>query len=113
MDRALFVVTSLSLLAAIVSAWCALVSRQASKVALSRASTTSLRAELDEIRDAFEKNSALLKRINARTLLREYRASEHETSGGPSGPAGGEDVSAWKRRMRAQLIRPGQPVKHV
>jgi hypothetical protein len=100
--------TILSLIAAITSAWCALLASRASKRASNRASTTSLRAEIDELRDAFEKNSVLLKRINQRAVMAERRAEPD-----PAGPSAGESTSAWKQRMRAQLLRPGQPVKHA
>jgi hypothetical protein len=100
--------TSIATLCAGVAVWCALASWRALKAASNRASTTLLRAEIDELRDSFGKHSALLKRINARTVMQERRASS-ETDDGPSA---GEDTSDWKRRMRAKLIRPGQPVRH-
>jgi len=99
---------TIAILCAVVSAWCALVTSRASKAASNRASTTSLRAEIDELRDAFEKHSALLKKINARSVMAERRAS----SATDDGPSAGETTADWKRRMRAQLIRPGFPVKH-
>jgi hypothetical protein len=106
-----FAVTLLALLLAAVSAWCALACLRALKQVSSRASTTSLRAELDEIRDAFEKNSALLKRINQRTVMQERRASA-PGGGDDAEQQPGESAAAWKARMRARLIVPGRPVKH-
>ena len=99
---------TIATLCAGVSVWCALACWRALKSGLSRVSTTSLRAEIDELRDSFEKHSALLKKINARSVMAERRAS----SATGDGPSPGEDTADWKRRMRAQLIRPGYPVKH-
>jgi hypothetical protein len=91
-----------------VCASCAVACWRALRRASSRASTTSIRAELDEIRDAFEKNSALLKRINQRTVMQERRAAGNGATDGPSG----ESVTEWKQRMRRELITPGKPVRH-
>jgi hypothetical protein len=99
------VVMLLSLTAACVSALCALVSYRASKAAKNRASTTSLRAELDEIRDAFEKNSALLKRIHQRTVMQERRQEVREEQTGVAG--------SLKDRLRRQVgLTPGKPYNH-
>lgn len=85
-----------------------------SKAALSRAGTTSLRAELDEIRDAFEKNSRLLKRISSRESMNDRRGEDgtaysrvDERKQRP-----GESAEAWKQRMRKMLLVAGQPAKH-
>jgi hypothetical protein len=83
----------------------------ASRAVTRRHSMISLRAELDEIHDAFAKHGALLKRINARTVMAERRASA-------SGQLDLDDAAAtadrdtWKARMRAKLLVPGRPVKH-
>lgn len=68
----------------------------ACRAAMRRSGTASLRAELDEIRDAFEKNSALLKRINQRTVMQERRAA-------PSDSPVPENPTEWKARMRREL----------
>lgn len=84
-----------------------------SKAALNRAGTTSLRAELDEMRDAFEKNSALLKRINSRTIMQERRENAGGNgSGDDRAQKPGETPEAWKARMRKSLLVAGKPAKH-
>jgi hypothetical protein len=100
--------TTIAILCAVVSALCALACWRALKSGLSRVSTTSLRAEIDELRDSFGKHSALLKKINQRSVMQERRAS----SATDDGPSADESTADWKRRMRAQLIRPGLPVRH-
>jgi hypothetical protein len=103
-------VAALSLSA--IAASCAIACYFVSLAATKRVSTTSLRAELDEIRDGFEKNSALLKRINQRTVMQERRAAVGESSDSPE-QRPGESSAAWKARMRAKLIVPGRPAPHA
>lgn len=73
-----------------------------------------MRAELDEIRDAFEKNSRLLKRISSRESMNDRRGEDgtaysrvDERKQRP-----GESAEAWKQRMRKTLLVAGQPAKH-
>jgi hypothetical protein len=77
-----------------------------------RHSMTSLRAELDEIQDAIGKHSALLKRVNQRTVMQERREAAKDEPEASSAQRPGESAADWKRRMRARLIPPGQPARH-
>lgn len=100
----------LSALAALLATGCFFACRTATR----RHGIASLRAELDEIHDAFTKQSALLKRINARTVMQERRAA----AGGPpdsdddAAARPGESAAAWKARMRAKLVVPGKAAPH-
>lgn len=104
----LIVLCAVSVAGALASALYARACWSALRQVSNRASTTSLRAELDEIRDAFEKHSALLRRINQRGVMQERRAG----ASGDAAQAPGESPAQWKARARAQLLRAGQPVKH-
>jgi hypothetical protein len=105
-----------SVLAAILSFACArsaIRSSMDSKAASKAAGTTLLRAELDEMRDAFEKNSRLLAKINSRERMRDARAAGGDGSDLPeSAQRPGETPQAWKDRMRRSLIVAGKPAKH-
>lgn len=111
----LFAAFVASVLALLISVACAARVARLSKdcaTVLSRASTTSLRAELDEIRDAFEKNSALLKRINQRTVMQERRAA-----GSGSEATDSMGAAASKDELRRALVasgrlQAGKPAKH-
>lgn len=110
--NAQFVVSAVCLALTVVSVCSALASWRHSKAATKRLSTTSLRVELDEIQDAIGRHSALLKRINARSVMAERRAEQSTDSEPSSAPRPGESSADFKRRMRIALIHPGQPVKH-
>jgi hypothetical protein len=95
-------------LAAVVAIYCCFVCRAVQ----AKHSTSSLRGELDELHDSIGKHSALLKRINARTVMQERRAVAGEQPSDDSAQAPGESAAAWKARMRARLIVPGRPAQH-
>lgn len=98
----------LSAIAVVTAIFCYFASLAATK----RVSTTSLLAELDEIRDAIAKHSALLKRINTRTAMQDHRAATNSADADSSAQLPGESTAAWKARMRAKLIPPGKPARH-
>lgn len=101
---AVLALTVLNILCAASAVLCWRLSRTATK----RVSTTSLLAELDEIRDAVARHSALLRKINARTVMAERRANGDAPEQLDSEAAKAD----WKRKMRARLIVPGRPVQH-
>lgn len=105
---------AVTLLLTLVCVACAALSFFNSRAARKARLTISMRAELDEMQDAIGKHSALLKRINSRTVMQERRAAAKDASLDESDAAQmpGESAAAWKARMRAKLIVPGRPTKH-
>ena len=106
-----YVLSAVSLVFSVGAASVAIICCFACLAAVKRHGTSSLRAELDELRDAFEKNSLLLKRMNQRAVMRERRETSSPDDD-DSAQHAGESSADWKRRMRARLITPGRPVKH-
>jgi hypothetical protein len=109
--NAQFAVSLLALTLAIASVCFAVATWRHSKLVMTKHSTTSVRVELDEMRDAIGKHTDLLRRINQRGVMQERRAANGAGgSGAESSPA---SELSHKDRLRLKAgLRAGEPVKH-